>query len=199
MAAPETTAVEVVDLASTPLREVNQRLHDLAGGASGPRHWRILNPNGAHALAAGLTLRPQNLEALRQRLYELARRALKPEDLQPALRLDAEIGLEEVSLASLTEFGQLQPTGPGNPGVQFFARHLTHQRPLQRIGRLGPGARVQIGIFQLYAAIPARHGIQFVAVLTIGANILNDIHDNDSQRLSLLREEGLAYILPPIP
>jgi glutamate synthase domain-containing protein 3 len=50
----ETTAVEVVDLASTPLREVNKRLHDLAGGALGPAHWRILNPNGAHALAAGL-------------------------------------------------------------------------------------------------------------------------------------------------
>jgi methylamine---glutamate N-methyltransferase subunit B len=52
--AAETTAVEVVDLASTPLREVNQRLHDLAGGAPGPAYWRILNPNGAHALAAGL-------------------------------------------------------------------------------------------------------------------------------------------------
>jgi methylamine---glutamate N-methyltransferase subunit B len=52
--AAETTAVEVVDLSSTPLRELNQRLHDLAGGTPGPRHWRILNPNGAHALAAGL-------------------------------------------------------------------------------------------------------------------------------------------------
>jgi glutamate synthase domain-containing protein 3 len=52
--APETTAVEVVDLSSTQLRELNNRLHDLAGGTSGPRRWRVLNPNGAHALAAGL-------------------------------------------------------------------------------------------------------------------------------------------------
>jgi glutamate synthase domain-containing protein 3 len=51
--AAETTAVEVVDLASTSLRYLNQRLHDLAH-APGPRHYRILNPNGAHALAAGL-------------------------------------------------------------------------------------------------------------------------------------------------
>jgi glutamate synthase domain-containing protein 3 len=48
------TAVEVVDLARTPLRELNQRLHDLAGGAVGPRRWRVLNPNGAHAVACGL-------------------------------------------------------------------------------------------------------------------------------------------------
>jgi glutamate synthase domain-containing protein 3 len=54
MEAAEATAVEVVDLAETPLRELNQRLHDLAGGAPGPRHWRVLNPNGAHAVACGL-------------------------------------------------------------------------------------------------------------------------------------------------
>lgn len=47
------TAVETVDLAVTPLRELNQRLHDLAT-TPGPRHWRVLNPNGAHAIACGL-------------------------------------------------------------------------------------------------------------------------------------------------
>jgi glutamate synthase domain-containing protein 3 len=46
--------MEVVDLAVTPLRELNQRLHDLAGGAPGPRRWRVLNPNGAHAVACGI-------------------------------------------------------------------------------------------------------------------------------------------------
>jgi glutamate synthase domain-containing protein 3 len=47
------TAVEVVDLAVTSLRELNQRLHDLAGDAPGARRWRVLNPNGAHAVACG--------------------------------------------------------------------------------------------------------------------------------------------------
>ncbi|HEU0247757.1 MAG TPA: hypothetical protein VFR38_11790 [Gaiellaceae bacterium] len=51
--AREKAAVEVVDLSSTPLRELNRRLHDLAT-APGPAVWRILNPNGAHALACGL-------------------------------------------------------------------------------------------------------------------------------------------------
>jgi glutamate synthase domain-containing protein 3 len=46
------SAVEIVDLAETALRELNQRLHDL--GADGPRHWRVLNPNGAHAVACGV-------------------------------------------------------------------------------------------------------------------------------------------------
>lgn len=46
-------AVETVDLESTSLRELNQRLHDLAG-APEPPAWRVLNPNGAHALACGI-------------------------------------------------------------------------------------------------------------------------------------------------
>jgi methylamine---glutamate N-methyltransferase subunit B len=46
-------AVEVVDLEATPLRELNRRLHELAQ-TPGPTHWRILNPNGAHAVACGI-------------------------------------------------------------------------------------------------------------------------------------------------
>ena len=55
MAVPavEATELEVVDLESTSVRELNQRLHDLARGP-GPRAWKILNPGGAHALACGL-------------------------------------------------------------------------------------------------------------------------------------------------
>jgi len=49
----EHAAVEVVDLRTTSLRELNHRLHDLAR-ASGPSHWRIVNPSGAHAVACGL-------------------------------------------------------------------------------------------------------------------------------------------------
>ena len=46
--------VEVVDLSVTPLRELNQRLHDVARSGEGPRRWRIVNPKGAHAVACGL-------------------------------------------------------------------------------------------------------------------------------------------------
>jgi glutamate synthase domain-containing protein 3 len=49
MAISEATVVEV-DLASTPLRDLNRRLHD----ETGQGRWRVLNPNGAHAVACGL-------------------------------------------------------------------------------------------------------------------------------------------------
>ena len=49
----EDQVVEVVDLDSSSLRELNQRLHDLAR-EPGPGAWRVVNPNGAHALACGI-------------------------------------------------------------------------------------------------------------------------------------------------
>ena len=54
LAATETAELEVVDLETTSLRALNQRLHDLAAGAPGPRRFRLLNPSGVHALACGL-------------------------------------------------------------------------------------------------------------------------------------------------
>ena len=94
----------------------------------------LLVRHGGHAMAAGLTIHQDQLDAFRLRLNDLARRALKPEDLQPTVRLDAEVGLDEISLASLAELDQLRPTGMGNPAAQFFTRNLAHQRPLQRMG-----------------------------------------------------------------
>jgi single-stranded-DNA-specific exonuclease len=85
-------------------------------------------------MAAGLSLSPANLDAFRARLNQLARRALKPDQLQPPLRLDAEICLGDLTLECLATLDQLRPTGQGNPPVQFFARHLAQHRPPQRMG-----------------------------------------------------------------
>ena len=42
-----------VDLAATPLRELNAALHRLAADTN-ETHWRVLNPRGAHAVAVGI-------------------------------------------------------------------------------------------------------------------------------------------------
>jgi single-stranded-DNA-specific exonuclease len=94
----------------------------------------LLVRHGGHAMAAGLTIDAANLDAFRERLNDLARRALTPEHLQRSLRLDAEVGLDELSLTSLAELGRIRPAGQGNPPIHVLARNLIHQRPLQRLG-----------------------------------------------------------------
>ena len=47
-----TTTEETFDLAASPLRALNQHLHDLAGTSGA--HIRVTNPSGAHAVACGI-------------------------------------------------------------------------------------------------------------------------------------------------
>jgi single-stranded-DNA-specific exonuclease len=94
----------------------------------------LLLRHGGHAMAAGVTIRPDQLDAFRERMNTLARRSLKPEQLQPSLRLDAEVGCAELSVQRLQELARLEQTGMGNPRVQFCARNVRHERALQRMG-----------------------------------------------------------------
>jgi single-stranded-DNA-specific exonuclease len=94
----------------------------------------LLVRHGGHAMAAGVTILPENMDAFRQRLNDLARRWLKPDDLLPLLRLDAEVALRDLTLDMLAELDQLKPTGQGNPPLQFSARQLACARPVQRMG-----------------------------------------------------------------
>src|SRR5438552_586118 len=95
----------------------------------------LLLGHGGHAMAAGLSIHPNNLDALRSRLNELARRTLSREQLQPLLLLDADVRLREMMLDQLDELLRLEPTGQGNPPVQLTARNVWLQRPPQRLGR----------------------------------------------------------------
>jgi single-stranded-DNA-specific exonuclease len=94
----------------------------------------LLVRHGGHAMAAGLSILPDNIGLLREKLNEVARRTLKPDALQPTLRLDAEVGLDEVGFETLHQLDKLKPHGQGNPATQFCARNVSHARPLQRIG-----------------------------------------------------------------
>ncbi len=94
----------------------------------------LLVKHGGHAMAAGVTIAPDKVDLFRVRLNEIAKRTLRLEDLQPPLRLDAEVTLSQITLDSLAELEQLKPTGQGNPAVQFCARNLTQKKPPLRMG-----------------------------------------------------------------
>ena len=104
----------------------------------------LLLRHGGHAMAAGLSLLPDNVDSLRRRLDELARRTLTREQLQPSLRLDAEVSFQELSLERVTELQRLEPVGQGNPPVQVAVRGLRLHRPPLRMGRQQQHARLLV-------------------------------------------------------
>ena len=94
----------------------------------------LLVRHGGHAMAAGLSIRSDKLDAFRERMNAVARRMLKPEQLQPSLRFDGEVGANDLTVPRLQELDRLEQTGIGNPRVQFCLRNVGHERALQRMG-----------------------------------------------------------------
>lgn len=86
-------------------------------------------------MAAGVRIRPENLPALRQRLNDLARQQIRPEQLQPSLRLEGEVPLSTFTLDQVEQLDRLQPCGPGNPLAQFVVRGVVLAGPPQPLGR----------------------------------------------------------------
>ncbi len=105
----------------------------------------LLIRHGGHSMAAGLSLQPKNLDALRLRLNQLARQILSAETLCAPLRLDAAVDLDGLTLPCLDELARLQPLGQGNPAAQFLARKVVHRRPAKRLGANGQHAKMWVG------------------------------------------------------
>jgi single-stranded-DNA-specific exonuclease len=76
---------------------------------------------GGHRVAAGVTLEVGRLGELRQRLTTYANDRLAPQDLVPRLRIDAPLGLPEISGDVVRALGRLGPFGAANPRPVFRA------------------------------------------------------------------------------
>jgi single-stranded-DNA-specific exonuclease len=84
----------------------------------------LLVRHGGHAMAAGFTVRNENLSALETRLREIAARTLAPSELAPTLAVDAEAALSDMNWALLKSLEQLAPFGYGNREPIFISRDI---------------------------------------------------------------------------
>lgn len=92
----------------------------------------LLERHGGHALAAGFTVRNENVPELTSRLRAIASRELSELDLRPVLHADTEIPLEKLRSDYVEKLlgylDQLQPTGQNNPDAIFVSRGLEVMR-----------------------------------------------------------------------
>jgi len=79
---------------------------------------------GGHEMAAGLTIREENIEGFAAEFRRVARELLSDECLQPCLRLDHEVAFSDLNFDLLRWHEMLQPFGNGNPHPVFFAREV---------------------------------------------------------------------------
>ena len=79
----------------------------------------LLATFGGHPMAAGLSLAPGNLGALRERFDAAVAKQCGPEPLSPTLFIDGELPFPLVDFDLLKELEMLQPFGPSNAQPVF--------------------------------------------------------------------------------
>ena len=89
----------------------------------------LLVRHGGHAMAAGFTVRNENMQRLLERLSLIAARELQGKDLRKTIKADLEIPISSVRNISIRELDKLQPTGMGNPDAVFVSRNVDIVRP----------------------------------------------------------------------
>jgi len=89
---------------------------------------------GGHRQAAGMEIRREELGAFRMAFNREARRALEGEDLRPALKIDLEVALEEMTPEASGFLRYLGPHGIGNPRPLFLARGVELTAPPRVVG-----------------------------------------------------------------
>jgi single-stranded-DNA-specific exonuclease len=85
----------------------------------------FLISGGGHSMAAGVSLKEDQIEAFRAHLNAHVREHASPEDLKPLLKLDAECDLAELRMPLLETYQQLEPFGDSNPEPVLLARGVS--------------------------------------------------------------------------
>lgn len=95
---------------------------------------------GGHELAAGLTVRRQDISEFRRRINEYASERLTDEMTAVRYEADCEVEAIELTLSQAEELERLEPFGVENPNPQFILRDAV----IQRVIPLGAGKHTKL-------------------------------------------------------
>ncbi|WP_017728621.1 single-stranded-DNA-specific exonuclease RecJ [Halalkalibacterium ligniniphilum] len=93
----------------------------------------ILPHFGGHPMAAGLTMKLEDVDLLRQRLNAQAKESLTADDFIPITKIDLVASVDEVSIATIKEMEELAPFGVSNPLPKVMLKDV-HIAQMRQIG-----------------------------------------------------------------
>jgi single-stranded-DNA-specific exonuclease len=106
---------------------------------------RHLRSFGGHAMAGGLRIDRDRIEAFGAEIAEYARRHVTAENLAAKLDIDAECSLAELNHAAVQHLARLGPYGQGNPEPVVAVRNCRVIASPRRMGRGGATVGMLLG------------------------------------------------------
>lgn len=90
---------------------------------------------GGHKYAAGLSLKPENLDAFRKAFEETVASTITDQMLIPQIEIDAELKLSQINAKFYRILRQFAPHGPGNMSPVFLTRGVIDKNTARIVGQ----------------------------------------------------------------
>lgn len=104
----------------------------------------LLEKFGGHELAAGLTIKAENIEPFRKAINEYAKGKIEEATLIPTISLDAQIKVTYITIDTVHDINRLQPFGVNNPTPAFSVRNIK----IHRISVMSEGKHLRMTLFK---------------------------------------------------
>ncbi len=85
----------------------------------------LLENFGGHMYAAGLTMKPENVEEFTRRFNAYVEEHIDPQMLIPQVEIDSKLDLGDITPDFRRKLNEFQPFGPGNPAPVFVTNNLS--------------------------------------------------------------------------
>lgn len=104
----------------------------------------LLEHFGGHMYAAGLSLKPENLTAFRNKFNRIVTQSIKEYMLVPEVEVDLEINFNHITAKFLRILRQFAPFGPGNMSPVFMTRNVKDSGFARIVGK----NHIKLTVFQ---------------------------------------------------
>ena len=94
----------------------------------------LLENFGGHMYAAGLTMKPENVEEFTRRFNVYVEEHIDPQMLIPQVEIDAELLFSDITPAFRRDLNRFQPFGPGNTAPVFITRGASSHGDARLVG-----------------------------------------------------------------
>jgi len=114
---------------------------------------------GGHTMAAGMTMKEDQVEPFKLKFDEVVRTKLEQKQLSPVVDIDREIGLNEINERDYRILRQFAPFGPGNMKPVFMTKDLVNAKWSRAVG--DEDAHLKLHVHQIDSKTPEFNGIGF--------------------------------------
>ncbi len=95
----------------------------------------LLENFGGHMYAAGLTMRPENIEEFTRRFNNYVEQHIDPQMLIPQVDIDSELHFSDITPQFRRDLNRFQPFGPGNASPIFVSHNACNNGDAKLVGQ----------------------------------------------------------------